>query len=368
MSFSARVLALVAIGVVILAGAFALVGGGSQGGPLPSTAPSVAPSAAAASPRFTLADTFISPTYGYSVGLPAGWTRTPATKIWSTGTLNLWNSGFNDELSLVGSGLRFSGASQTLAPGQTADEWLAAYANGADPASWPTIRIDGKTGYLTADDVAAAGGTVWPGGTFFDAVVVDGQRAFNFNMDGKVDRAIFDQFIGSIKLDAVSVGALPKLDASFVSPWYGYRIPIASSWTTKAATAHWHGVNNEAPAVDEITITGTDTGIPIASQPLAKGTTFEEWLEPFHEATLAAVPVGCDGGAPSTWPALVIGDQVGRLEMLCNAAEALVEVKGRVYVFDWGNQTFNEDQHLAFASWVKLLESVTFTPETAVDR
>jgi hypothetical protein len=371
MSFSARVLALVAIGAVILAGAFALVSGGSHGGPLPSTAPrtnpSSATSSAAASSAPALTEMFTSPAYGYSIRIPTGWATRPATRIWSSIGSNLWGSGFNDELSSASAGVRFSGTSMALATGQSAEDWLTSYAGGADRAGWKEIPIDGETGYLTADGVAAASGTISPGGLMYDAVVISGDRAYNFNMDGKVDRAMFDAFVGTVVLDAASVGALPPLEKQFKSPWYGYAIARSGDWTVTPATAHWKDVDNSPPKTDEILITGTDTRVSGASQALGKQT-LDEFLVPFHANTTANVPAGCDGGDPSTWQSTAVGSTTARWYELCNAAEAVVELGGRVYVFTWGNDTFDTTRHLALASWLKLLESVTFTPETAVDR
>jgi hypothetical protein len=376
MSNSARMVALVAIGALILAGAFALAGVGGRGGPLPSTAPSASAvasaiaSAAAGPSTLTLSETFVSPTYGYTVKIPAGWSIKPATKSWSTGDVNLWNSGFNDELSLAGAGMRFSGTSQSLAKGQTGDQWLTAYAASAGNSSrsgWLEIQIGGQTGYLTANGVAAGGGTIAPGGVMFDSVVIDNDRAYNFNMDGKLDRATFDAIVATIALDPSSVGALPALDKSFTSPSYGYTIKQSADWTVKAATAHWKGVDNSPPATDEMTITGTDSVVSIASQSLG-GKTLDEFLVPFHAFTIANVPPGCDGGEPSTWPSTPIGPETGRWYELCNASEAVVEVGGRVYAFSLGNNTFDGSRHLHTASWLRLLETVTFDPGSAVDR
>jgi hypothetical protein len=366
MTPSARVVALVAIGALVLAGAFAFAGIGGRGSPLPSTAPS--PSQAAASPALALSQRFHSEGYGYTVGFPAGWNTRSAIESWVAGEQNIWNSGINDELSLAGAGMRFSGASIALGPGQTADDWLTAYAAAADRATWAPITIDGRAGFLTADGVAAAGGTIAPGGRMFDAVVIDGDRAYDFNMDGNVDRATFDAFIATIKLDPSAVMLLPSLEKPFSSTWYGYTILRSGDWTVKPATTHWTGVDNSPPAVDEITVTGTDTTIPAASQRLPKDATYAAWLDAFHRNTVANVPSGCDGGEPSAWPTVQIGDQQGKLEMLCNAAEALVEVGGRVYVFDWSNSTFDGAQHLGLASWKRVLETVVFEPSKAVDR
>jgi hypothetical protein len=372
MSNSARVMALIAIGALILAGAFALLGVGGRGGPLPSTAPSASAlaSAAAGPSTLSLSETFVSPTYGYTVKIPAGWSTKPATKSWSTGDVNLWNSGFNDELSLVGAGMRFSGTSQSLAEGQTADQWLTAYAGSVGNSSrtgWLEIPIGGQTGYLTANGVAAGGGTIAPGGVMFDSVVIDNDRAYNFNMDGKLDRATFDAIVATIVLDPASVGALPPLDKTFVSRWYGYAISGSGDWTVTSATAHWKGVDNSPPATDEIAITGTDSVVSVASQSLG-GKSLEAFLGPFHAFTTANVPAGCDGGEPSSWPSTPIGPETGRWYELCNASEAVVEVGGRVYAFSLGNNTFNGSQHLGVASWLKLLETVTFDPASAVDR
>jgi hypothetical protein len=207
----ARVAALVAIGAVILAGAFALGGVGGRGGPVaptlaPSSLPAASPSTASSSGVPSFAQTFTSTVYGYAVGLPKGWAVDRAKTVWIAGAINNWGSGYNDELTQVGV-RRFSAASMPLADGQTADAWLTGYAAGADRASWPTLTIGGQTGYLTADGVPAAGGTVAPGGRFFDAVVVSRGRAYNINMDGNVDRATFDAFVATIVLDPGSVGA-----------------------------------------------------------------------------------------------------------------------------------------------------------------
>ena len=116
--------------------------------------------------------------------------------------------------------------------------------------------------------------------------------------------------------------------------------------------------------MDAITFTGTDTSFTAASQPLG-GQSYDQFLAAFHANTLKGVPAGCDGGEPSAWPAVQVGDQTGGLEMLCNAAEVLVHVGDRVYVFDWGNDTFDGMSHLNLASWKQLLKSIVFDPASA---
>jgi hypothetical protein len=362
MTLPTRVAAVVAVAALILAGALALAGIGSSRGPLPT--PLTTPSAAT-SPGLSLTQVFVSPTYGYSVRYPAGWTLKPATTLWPNGVGNPWNSGLNDELSSAGA-VRFSGASQPLADGQTPDAWLAAYATPNDPASLPTLTVDGATGVITADDVAAAGGTISPGGRMFDLVVVSGGRAYNFNMDGRVDRATFESVIGSIALDPAGITAIPERDTTVPSPWYGYTIALPNEWGISAATEHWHGFDNSPPVVYEITIPGTDTTLTIASQPLA-GQSFDDWLSAYHENTSANVPTGCDGGDPATWKAIPVGEVTGRWYELCNAAEAVAESGGRVYVFSLAHETFDVSRHLAIPFWLSLLEGVALDPSAAVD-
>jgi len=62
-----------------------------------------------------------------------------------------------------------------------------------------------------------------------------------------------------------------------------------------------------------------------------------------------------------------VAPEQGSLEMLCNAAEAVVQVGGRVYVFGWSNSTLTGDAHLSFGSWRELLRSVTFDPAGATN-
>ena len=161
---------------------------------------------------------------------------------------------------------------------------------------------------------------------------------------------------------------LPPLTRTFTSPTYGYSIGMADGWTAKPATKKWVGVDNSPPVVDVVTVTGTDTAVQGVSQAIPKGTTFDRWLVPFHQFTVDSLATnpGCDGGDPSTWPPIQIGNQTGRLQMNCNGAEALAAVGGRAYVFDWSNATF-EGTHLALAGWKELLKSVTFEPAAARD-
>lgn len=374
MTMPARLAALAAVVALVLAGALAFAGsgGGPTSTPLPSAAtePSTAPSVLETVGLPVLDASFTSPRHGYTVKYPSAWSVEPATKAWLNGGVANWGDPAVDELR--GSDIRLSATQQKFLAGQTEDQWMRAYCelnDAADcpnvPASWPRTKVSGADAYLTLDDVPAAGGTIKPGGRVFEVVVPTRQRAYVFTLDGAVDRAVLDSILASVELAPVDAIDLPELSDTFTSPTYGYSIPVAPDWTTTPATTPWKGIDNSPPVVDQIEIAGTDTGLTGASQALPKGTTYEDWLVTFHEPALHNNPAGCDGGDPSTWPPIQIGDRVGGLEMFCNAAEAVVNVDGRVYVFDWGNSTFDGDRHLSFASWKHLLQSVRFDPASA---
>ena len=151
-----------AIAVVLLGGVLLLRPGGNTGPaaqppsspPSPSLAPTGSPPSGSAGAPLALTETFTSSRYAYSVKYPSGWTAAPATKAWSAGQSNTWGSGINDEIT--GTTARFSGASQALGAGQTADQWMTAYANGADTSSWTAVTIFGQSGKIDYDGGPAA--------------------------------------------------------------------------------------------------------------------------------------------------------------------------------------------------------------------
>jgi hypothetical protein len=79
----------------------------------------------------------------------------------------------NDELSLPDVA-RFSGASQRLAEGQTAEEWLRLSTGYEDPSVMPTIDIGDQQGFIDADGTAVPSGitpgSVASGGVMYDVV------------------------------------------------------------------------------------------------------------------------------------------------------------------------------------------------------
>lgn len=365
-----------AIAILLVGGALLLHPGSNigVGGPSPTIHPtaSAMPSAsAAASPPavLTLTNTFTSARHGYSVHYPSGWTVKDATKPWAAIGQNNWGSGINDELS--NSTARFSGASQPLSKGQTADQWMTAYANGGATSSWATVAIGGQAGKITFDGVPAAGGTVAPGGVMFDSVVVVGGRGYNFNMDGIVDRPTFEAFLATVVFDPGSAFVVPPMTQHFTSARHGYRISYPTSWTVKPATAPWPGGASAAPPPDPMLDVFTDPADParsfvIVSQPLATGVTPDAWLATY-EASAPSMPADCWPPPAQMERSTIAGQPVwihGGLS-ICGFTEAVTFAGGRVYeltsYFPQNGRPLPRDLFDA------LVKTVTFDPAAADD-
>lgn len=369
-----RAAAAAVIGVLVFGGALLFLGRPGQqavGGPSASPPASVAPSIISTTGLPVLDTQFMSPRNGYSVKYPVGWTVLPATQTWQPGKEVKWGDPALDAIQT--SDARFVAAGQKLEAGETAEQWLKAYclASGTDagkcatvPGSWQPIKIAGSDAYIDLDGVAAWPGTITPGGKIFDAVVVSGATGWAFTLDGDVDRPMFDAFLDKVYLLPASLITLPELSGTFTSPTNGFSVGTASDWKPTTATTRWHGLGNPSDAMDGIDITGTDSSFGVASQPLGNQT-FDEYLAAYHTDFIPHVPAGCDGGDPSTWPEVQIGDKIGRLQRLCNADDAFVEAGGRVYIFELGHATFVVSEHFSVASWEDLLKSVVLDPASA---
>ena len=326
-------------------------GANGVGGSPPSAAPSSPLASPAGSADTALTATFTSTRYGFSVRHPSAWAETPAIQSWPAGQKNNWGSGFNDEIS--GTTARFSGAGQVLAQGQTADEWLAAYgaafgSSGA-PATWPTVMIDGVEGRIDFDGVSAGAGSITAGGVAFDAVVVSGPYAFNFNMDGNVDRATFEAILATVTLPSA-----PALDATLTSTMNGFSVRYARAWTTTPATKVWpvDDYNNYDPALSDVF--GNDKRFMGGSTLMAPGETFEHW---FAQYDAFRVATNCSN--PSLEEPVTVDGLPGLLDRHCPTAylEVVVAKGNRVYVFT----TWQPDS-LLFSS---MLDTVKLTPSTA---
>ena len=206
--------------VIALAAAVAVLGPkfGDIGGPTPTPNPtstalatvlsSPTPQASAAAiPIPEMAATFVSPLHGYSIHHPATWTATPATARWTPGIIVYWGDPALDDLR--GADVRLVAASQPLEPGQTPEEWVAAYAGSAPGCDGPSklpehVSVGGSVGTVTLNGCPAVGGGIAPSGVIYDVVVVVGGRAYDYTVDGIVDAAYVQALLATVAFDPAS--------------------------------------------------------------------------------------------------------------------------------------------------------------------
>ncbi|HEV8403543.1 MAG TPA: hypothetical protein VGQ31_10960 [Candidatus Limnocylindrales bacterium] len=336
--------------------------GGPGPSPTPQTAATPKPSSATVP---TLDQSFTSARNGFTVHYPTGWTATRATAPWAAGTETFWG---DPALDVIRTGdARFESASQSLGSSQSPEDWLASYCSHNTPpiTCGPAITIGSQTGEIGLDGDLAIGATVVRGGVVYDAAIVVDRRGYEFTLDGHVDRALFDALLATISFDTASAVDLPPLTGTFTSPSYGYTIATRPEWKATAATKRWTSTTPDSDFMDGFDVTA-GTSVGIMSQPLGSRT-FDEFLAAFYQRqhqTFAGS--GCDdGGEPSTWPTIAIGDQTGRLEDVCSLAsdEALVAVDGRVYLFELGHS----DPDFPLSAFKLLLTTVTFDAASAKD-
>jgi hypothetical protein len=213
---------------------------------------------------------------------------------------------------------------------------MTAYANGADTSGWMPVTIFGQAGKIDYDGGPAAGGTITPAGVMFDAVVVAGNRAYNFNMDGKVDRATFEAFLKTVTLDLASSVSLTQ---GYTSSRHGFSIKAPEAWNVTPATKPWPAGTEGASPPDPMLDTFADPSNPsltfaVVSQPLAAGVTPAAWLAAY-ERSAPSMPSSC-WPAPDRMKQSTVGGQSAWIHgglPECGFTEAVVFAGGRIYEF-----------------------------------
>ena len=359
----AAVAALLVGGVVLLPATTGPIGG------VPTPSPSASPSAAG---RFPLTGTFTSPIMGYSIRIADGWTVQPATMAWD-GTINN-EPPAADVVTMTGTDSTITIASQSVPVGTSYEQWLGQFhqdaipgvpagCDGGDPSKWRHVQVGPETGAvenlcnaeIAFVDVSGRIYSFWLGSA-------------TLNTDQHLSEGEFYDVLKSVTFDPTGVPDAIHLTQSFTSSLMGFTMPMDPTWTATQAATPWVGHDDSSPMVDDIAVTGTVSHLDGASQPIPAGMTFDQWLMPFHAFTTAHVVAGCDGGDPSTWTEVPIGQATGRTYHACNADSAVVGYQGRAYVFDLSNSTSTttKDQ-LPSGIFLAMLRDMELTPETAVD-
>jgi hypothetical protein len=233
MNMFARAAVVVVVAVVAI-GALALLAGprGDVGGPGPSAVPSTP---ASPPPLPTLNATFISPSYGYQIGYPTGWTVTNGTGPWPAGTSREPGNPVSDAI-VTPSGafrMRVSGASIALPSGMTMDQFRAFASPFSSPfngdpctpvAPLPVpVMINYQANPGNTEKVAAVVSIngcyalAELGGYIYDVEVIAGGRGYTFTLDGLLTTADALAWLATITLEPASAptgSAVPSPSAS----------------------------------------------------------------------------------------------------------------------------------------------------------
>jgi hypothetical protein len=235
MNMFARGAAVLVVAVLAI-GALALltVPRGGVGAPSPSLAPSPASSSASSTPSTpasapplpSLDATFISPSHGYQVRYPTGWTVIQGTGPWPLATYREPGNPVSDAIvaTRVDDRVRFSGASIALPSGMTMEQFRAF----ASPFSSPFIAdpctpvaplplpvminyqadpgaspkpVQGVVSINGCDALAELGGYI------YDVEVVAGGRGYTFTIDGHISTADALAWLASITLEPANAPA-----------------------------------------------------------------------------------------------------------------------------------------------------------------
>ena len=219
-------LAAVAVVAVVVGGLFVLrpgtqpagVGGPGSAGPSASPSPSATPSPSASPPPpgspavsvGALTQAFTSPTFGYSIKYPTGWTSNPTTGEGPT-------PGGADEFSSGESGWYLRTLSRPIPDGVIVDYWILAILQQSDQlACMPprntqeSVTIDGHEGRIL-------GFCGTPTAPQIEATVAVGNRAYLFTLNDtrvvaneRESRALFDRIAATITLDPASAVESPS--------------------------------------------------------------------------------------------------------------------------------------------------------------
>lgn len=313
--------------------------------PSPSIAPTTGPSNAAAAtlkpqptvvpgPPLALASTFVSPSYGYTIGIGADWTVEPATISWS-GPDN--SNHVLDHIAVTGTETDIAGASQALQPGQTFEEWLNLFettnqisqepCSGGSPSTWPTVQI----------------GTVswrWQQMCQADVAITEqGGRIYVFNanygmLGNNLTPSQYLEVLATITFDPASVPSpepAPAQGATFTSERNGYSLRYPSDWTTRQATSP--APHDFRPALDDPSwdVLGNDVmQLHVTSVPLQPGEAIDDWIRSYCLFSRTTWTPPCEG-APGIWWASPFGSDSGWVTTDGDGAGSFPEPDSRVY-------------------------------------
>jgi hypothetical protein len=218
---SAVIVAAVAIGAIVF------IAAPRGGGPPPVPSPSLAASpVATALPLPTLDATFVSPSYGYEIRYPSGWSVTPGSGSWPV-YLSLFPGSPVVDAIVTPPGpsrVRISVASIALPRGMTMDSFRAfanPFSSPFDPD--PCKPVAPLPGPVSLDFQAIAGESPQKvpavislngchalaefGGSVYDLEAIAGGRGYEFILDGPISPADAQAWLATVKLEPATAAA-----------------------------------------------------------------------------------------------------------------------------------------------------------------
>jgi hypothetical protein len=227
---SLLVVALVAVGGLALLSGSAGGGGGASPSPVPS-APASEP------PLPTLDATFVSPSYGYQIKYPTGWTVTQGTGPWPPDTARYPGNSVSDAIVRPAGGdqVRLSGASIALPSGTTIDQFRAFASPFSAPFnSDPCTPVAPLPTPVMIDEQATPGGSHQPveavvgvngcgalaefGGYIYDVEVIAGGRGYTFTIDGHITTSDALAWLATLTLEPASAATGSPSPSPSLSP------------------------------------------------------------------------------------------------------------------------------------------------------
>ncbi len=198
-----RVAALAAVVVLLIAGGVYVAGSRpANPGPVPTTLPTAtaaAPTATAASTPLATYDTsswvpFESTRYGFTISVPGPWLKLPSDRDWDVGMAKQPGTSAADRFEPPSQSMVVAGWRVNLAPGETADTWLAEYIGIGVPscaaqAATP-ITIDGLPGYLLDCTELS------------QAIVTKGDHVYLFAIWSPSQQELLRAILGTVRLPA----------------------------------------------------------------------------------------------------------------------------------------------------------------------
>jgi hypothetical protein len=329
----AALAAIAMVAVVAVAGALIVRLQPGVGGTATTPGPSATPVSTSDSAAFS------SERFGYTVSLPNGWTRSPATRDWTLEQDRArWLTTAADRFeSPTGGDWLFTAFSVPWGDGPT-DGFVGAFHDQAECLAkhLAAVTVDGVAG----DEFEMCGAV--------QAIATNHDRLYTFSLwQTRPNEALppdmqggpglirtdplplFQAILANIDLQAAK--SQPQIDTTdwvhYHSARYGFSLSHPPGWSTEAATRDWTLADRFdwlTPAAEQFVAPPADlTRLAAWSVALASGQSYSEFMGSYHT-------LNCGSGQIET---VNVATETGDMMVICQRFQGVVGHGGRVYVF-----------------------------------